>query len=375
MEISVRSFKECTFDPLLLGAVLTLLATGIVMVASASLTIADKQFGQPLFFLVRQLIFVSIGLGVVYFTVRIPLDWWEQRRTALLGLALILLVLVLIPGIGHEVNGSQRWLRVGPVGIQATELAKLAVINFMAGFLVKHHRSVQYTFSGFLRPLIIVGMVSVLILAEPDFGSVVVLGSTVLGMAFLAGARLRHFIVMASLVLAAFIALAVSSPYRWERLTTFMNPWADQFDSGYQLTQALIAFGRGSWTGVGLGAGLQKWFYLPEAHTDFVFAVIGEEFGLLGVVAVVAMYGVLVGRGFFIGRKAYENQQLFASFLAYGLSLWLALQAVVCMGVNIGLLPTKGITLPLVSYGGSSLVITLIAAGLLLRIHMELDEA
>ncbi len=275
------------------------------------------------------------------------------------------------PGIGRIVNGSRRWLAFGPIGIQVSELTKLIMIFYLAGYLVRQQKSVIQSISGFIKPMIILAIVTFLLLLEPDFGATVIIASTVMAMLFLSGVKLRYYIGLILIVGACLVVLAVSSPYRVARLTAFLNPWADQFNSGYQLTQSLIAFGRGGWFGVGLGDGVQKLFYLPESHTDFLFAVLAEELGFIGVLLVLTLYSVLVYRGFMIGYYAILGERLFAGYTAYGITFWLGSQAAINMGVNAGLLPTKGLTLPLLSYGGASIVLNCVIIALLLRIDHE----
>ena len=276
-----------------------------------------------------------------------------------------------MPGIGRHVNGSVRWIGFGPIGIQVSELAKLVAIIYMADYLTRRNIEVQTQISGFLKPMILLGLMSLLLLKEPDFGASTVIMATALGMMFLAGARFWQFLMLLGSVAAALAALAFSSPYRLERLTAFLNPWSNEYASGYQLTQSLIAFGRGGWFGVGLGDSVQKLYYLPEAHTDFLFAVFAEELGLIGVLVVICLFGIMIWRGFVIAKRAHLQKNLFGAFLGYGLSLWMAMQAMINMGVNSGVLPTKGLTLPLMSYGGSSMVVMLIVIGLLFRIDYE----
>ena len=278
---------------------------------------------------------------------------------------------MLIPGIGRVVNGSRRWLAIGPIGIQVSELAKVTMILYLSGYLVRQQHSVGQSIIGFIRPMIVLGIFAFLLLLEPDFGATVVISGTVMAMLFLTGVKIRYYLGLMVMVGVSLAFLAVSSPYRMARLTAFLNPWADQFNSGYQLTQSLIAFGRGGWFGVGLGDGVQKLLYLPEAHTDFLFAVLAEELGLTGILLVLILYSILVWRGFMIGFNAFSQGRLFAAFAAYGVTFWLGLQAAINMGVNSGLLPTKGLTLPLLSYGGASLVVNCIVIALLLRIDHE----
>jgi cell division protein FtsW len=289
----------------------------------------------------------------------------------MLLISLLMLMMVLIPGIGRVVNGSRRWLSFGPIGIQVSELAKMTIIFYMSGYLVRQEQSVSQSVLGFLRPMAVLGVIATLLLLEPDFGATVVISGTVMAMLFLSGVKLRYYLGLMITVGVALVFLAVSSPYRLARLTTFLDPWADQFNSGYQLTQSLIAFGRGGGSGVGLGDGVQKLFYLPESYTDFLFAVLAEELGLVGILLVLGLYSILVVRGFCIGYNAHTQGRLFAAYTAYGITFWLGLQASINMGVNAGLLPTKGLTLPLLSYGGASMVVNCIVIALLLRIDYE----
>ena len=358
-------------DIALLLAVLALLGIGLVMVSSASITIADRNFDAPFHYLIRQIIHVTIGVTAGLLVASISLEHWERYSPLLLVIGIILLLLVLIPGIGREVNGSRRWLPLGFTNLQASELVKLLVIIFMAGYLVRRAKEVRETIAGFVKPLGVLTLIGLLLLAEPDFGSTAVMMATAMGMLFLAGVPLNRFAVLVSVVLGVLALLVVIEPYRVARLTSFMNPWADPFDSGFQLTQALIAFGRGEWLGVGVGGSIQKLFYLPEAHTDFVFAVLSEELGLLGGAVVILLFGLVVLRAFRIGKMALRSGQPFAGYLAFGIGLWIGMQAFINIGVNMGVLPTKGLTLPFMSYGGSSIVMMCIAVALLLRIYYE----
>ena len=358
-------------DFLLLSSAVALAMLGLVMVSSASITIADRELGQPLYYALRQAIYIGLGLfgGVLLFRVRLAM--LERLGMTLLLSAFVLLLLVLVPGVGIEVNGATRWISTGLFRLQVSEPAKLCFIIYLAGYLARHQESVRTQLTGFLKPVGLFFLVSLLLLVEPDFGSSVVLGATVMGMIFLAGVRLVHFAGAASLAGLLLGGAAVSSSYRMERLKTFLDPWADPFDSGFQLTQSLMAIGRGEWFGVGLGSSIQKLFYLPEAHTDFVFAVLAEELGLLGVVVIIALYSVLVWRAFVIAAQAVRADNPFASHLAYGIGIWFGLQSFINIGVNMGLLPTKGLTLPLMSYGGSSMIVMCAALALLLRIDYE----
>lgn len=359
------------YDKWLIGAVFGLMIIGLMMVASSSVMISTKYFHQPFHFLIRQACYLFAGLMVALIIIRTDSSVWERISGPMLLICFFMLMIVLIPGIGRSVNGSRRWLAFGPIGIQVSEMAKLTMIFYLAGYLVRQQKAVTESILGFIKPMVILGAVSVLLLLEPDFGATVVISGTVMAMLFLAGVKLRYYIGLMIAVMCALAVLAVSSPYRVARLTAFLDPWADQFNSGYQLTQSLIAFGRGGWFGLGLGESIQKLLYLPEAHTDFLFAVLAEELGFFGVLVVMTLYSILVVRGLTIGYTAHAQDRLFASFTAYGLTFWLALQAAINMGVNSGLLPTKGLTLPLLSYGGASMVINCVVIALLLRIDHE----
>ena len=356
--------------PLLVSA-LILLGLGLVMVASSSISIAERQLSEPLYYFWRQFSYSLVGLMAAALVFKIPLNYLQKSGPVLIVISMILLLMVLIPGLGKEVNGSMRWLNLGFISLQVSEFVKLATVIYLAGYLVRHNEEVRTNLSGFLRPLGLIFIISSLLIFEPDFGAVAVIAMTAMGMLWLGGASFFQFIFL-MLTMAAVLALvAVSSPYRMERLTTFLNPWADPFNSGFQLTQALISFGRGEWFGVGLGSSVQKLFYLPEAHTDFVFAVLAEELGLFSVVTVIAIFCFIVVRALMIGRRAEKRERPFTAFLAYGLGIWLGLQAFINVGVNMGVLPTKGLTLPLMSYGGSSLIIMCVVIAMLLRADYE----
>ena len=367
-----RLKTELKLDPVLLTIVGTLLLGGFVILASASISISDSAAGNPFFYLQRQLLAAAIGFVAAGFCLFVPMQVWRNLGPLMLALGLALLVVVLIPGIGYEVNGAQRWVRVGIMNLQVSEPARLCFLMYLAGYLVRRSKDLRESFVGFLRPMLVLTLACVLLLKEPDFGAAIVLLATALAMLFVAGARIRDFIVFFGAAVFAMAALAITSPYRMKRLTAFLDPWADPYDSGFQLTQSLIAIGRGEWFGVGLGDSVQKLFYLPEAHTDFVFAVFAEEFGLLGSLLLIALFLALLWRIYRLGVRAHDAERFFEAYLAIGLGTWLGLQAFINVGVNMGLLPTKGLTLPLVSYGRSSLIVTMICIGLLLRIHHEL---
>ena len=358
-------------DPVIVAATLGLLLLGLVMVTSASITLAERQAGEPFIYLDRQLLSACIGLvcaGVMLF---VPVSFWERTAPLLLAGAIALLAVVLVPGLGHAVNGSTRWLRLGPINFQPSELARIALLIYVAAYAVRHHEALATSWQGFLKPLCVLGGAAVLLLLEPDFGGAVVLLATGALVLFLAGARWRDFLGVVGLGTVGIAVLALTSDYRVRRLTAFLDPWADPYDSGFQLTQSLIAIGRGQWFGVGLGESIQKLSYLPEAHTDFVFAVLGEELGLVGVIAVLLLFLVLVLRSLRLSRLAAEASMPFHACMAAAFGVWLGLQAFINIGVNMGLLPTKGLTLPLLSYGRSSMLVTLAWIGMLLRVHHE----
>ena len=358
-------------DPWLLACAILLAGIGVVMVTSASITIADRSYGDPLHFLWRQLTALGIGSVLAVFALQMPLSALQRAGAMFLLFSVFVLMLVLVPGVGREVNGSLRWLQVGPVSIQASELAKPSVIIYLAGYLVRHGQQVREKFVGFIKPIGWLTIIAGLLLLEPDYGAAAVLFATCLGMLFMAGVSLPRFLSWGLVAVGALATLAMLAPYRLARLMTFVNPWADPYDSGFQLTQALIAFGRGEWFGVGLGASIQKMFYLPEVHTDFVFAIIAEELGLAGTMTVIALFSFLVWRAFQIGGQALRNGHPFAAYLAYGIGLLIGLQAYINMGVNMGVLPTKGLTLPLISYGSNSVMMICFCIGLLLRVAYE----
>ncbi len=370
-------FGERRFDmdlPLLVGG-LALLALGLVMVTSASMEVAANSFGNPLHYMHRQLVYVLIGLTALVVTLAVPVAMWEQFRFVLLFLGFALLIAVLIPGIGREVNGSWRWIAVGPINVQPSELAKLFSVVFLAGYLVHRQDEVKEGWVGFIKPFMVLAPIAFLLIIEPDFGATVVLMGAATGMMFLGGVGLFRFALLFGAIGGSAALLVVSEPYRMQRLTSFLNPWNDPYGTGYQLTQALIAFGRGEWLGTGLGNSIQKQFYLPEAHTDFVFSVLAEELGLIGALAAFALLLFVAARALYVGLWAEKAGRLFSAYLAYGLAIMWCGQILINVGVNSGLLPTKGLTLPFLSYGGSSLVVCCISLGLLLRIDWERRQA
>lgn len=359
------------WDMWLVGSIASLILIGIVMVHSASVSIAERATGNSLHYLLRHLLSVGLGLTGLLIVMHMRVRVWEYLGPYLLLIGIALLVVVLLPGIGVHVNGSSRWLPLGFVNLQPSELMKLFMIVYAAGYLARKQEELRFFTQGILMLSIVLAVIGMLLLQEPDLGSVVVISLTVFVMLFLGGVRFWHFMAVASAGLGGMAFLTYLSPYRMARITGFLDPWADPFNTGFQLTQALIAFGRGEWFGVGLGASIQKMFYLPAAHTDFLFAVLAEELGLLGVLVVMALFGIIVWRAFRIARSAEINGQVYAARLAQGLGLLLGMQAMINMGVNMGALPTKGLTLPFVSYGGSSMIVSCLAAGLLLMIERE----
>ena len=366
-----RGWRSARFDNALLAAIGALLCIGLVMVASSSMPTADRYDLGSFYYTFRQATYMALGISLGLIVLRVPIAWWERGGFVCLMLALGLLALVLVPGIGKTVNGSTRWIDLGVFRLQVSEVGKFLLIVYMAGYLVRHREQIEKTTIAFLKPMLLMSIAAFLLLLEPDFGATVVLMLTSLVMMFMAGVRLWKFGVLLLIAVLAFAVLAISSPYRLQRLTAFLNPWSDPFDSGFQLTQSLIAIGRGDWFGVGLGGSIQKLFYLPEAHTDFVFAVLAEEVGLIGVSIVLCLYGFVIWRSYRIAATAQQNGNPFASYLAYGIGTWFALQILINIGVNTGLLPTKGLTLPLLSYGGSSMLSMCAAIALLLRVDYE----
>ncbi len=363
--------QRLAIDPVTVVTVLGLLLVGLVMVTSASLTVSERNGVDPFYYFERQLMSVLAGCVIGAAVVAVPIAVWKKFAPWLLVASFALLLAVLLPGIGHEVNGSTRWIRVGPVNFQPSELARWLLVTYIAVFAVRHQTELRSSAQGFWKPLAVLLAAAFLLLLEPDFGAAVVLCVTGTAVLFAAGARMRDFLVVCGIGAFGVAALAIISPYRLKRILAFLDPWSDPFDSGFQLTQSLIAVGRGEWFGVGLGSSIQKLFYLPEAHTDFVFAVLAEEFGLLGVLVVVAAFLVLMLRSLRLARIAADAGMPLHACLAAGFGVWIGLQAFLNIGVNMGLLPTKGLTLPLLSYGRSSMIVTLAWVGMLLRVHHE----
>lgn len=366
----IRS-NNTSYDKYFVFSVITIVVIGLVMITSASIAISERQYHQPFHYLYNQSMHIIFGLLIAFIVMRINMKFWQQISGITLLGSMLLLILVLIPGVGHEVNGSMRWIGIGPIRLQASEFAKLACVIYLSGYLVRRNQEIRDKISGFIKPMFILSIIALLLLKEPNFGTTVVIMITAMCMLFLGGARIWQFAALLAIMLIAIGILAISSPYRMARLTTFLNPWAHQFNSGYQLTQSLIAFGRGGFFGVGLGDSIQKLFYLPEAHTDFLFAVLAEELGLIGILVVIGLYITIIIRAFMIGKKAQLAGLHAAAYMAYGFAVWIGMQFIVNIGVNAGILPTKGLTLPLMSYGGSSLVIMFIVIAMLLRIDYE----
>ena len=356
----------------LLTALIVLL--GLIMVTSASMGTAGEG-GDPFGYLERQLLLVLIGGGCALVTFSIPTRALDKLSFPLLLLAATMLVLVLIPGLGHMANGSRRWLHLAGVSFQVSEAARVLTLIYIASYAVRREEAIRSSLGGVFRPIALLSLMGLLLLCEPDFGAASVLMLTGFGVLFLAGARLRYVLLLLLLAAGAMALLVLFSSYRMRRMMAFLDPWSDPFNRGFQLTQSLIAIGRGEWFGVGLGASVQKLFYLPEAHTDFLFAVLAEELGLLGVALTLALFLGLAWRALVIARAAYEAGQKFGAHLAAGFALWLGVQAFINIGVNMGVLPTKGLTLPLMSYGRSSLVVTLAWIGIVLRVNYETGYA
>ena len=358
-------------DLVTLGLVSGLVLLGLVMVTSASMSIASRDGDDPFHYLRGQLFVVGLGCLVAMAAFWVRSEWIERWSLPLLGLAVVLLVLVAIPGVGHSVNGARRWLRLGVMNLQVSEVTRIMVLVWVASYAVRREAELQGSLLGMVKPLAVLALFAGLLLLQPDFGAAVVLVATGFGVLFIAGARLRDVVGLAVVATVAMAGIAMMEAYRVRRLLAFLDPWADQFNSGFQLVQSLIAIGRGGWTGVGLGESVQKLFYLPEAHTDFVFAVLAEELGLLGVLLTLGLFLALACRALWIAKLAHDGGLKFQCYLAAGFGIWLGLQAFVNIGVNMGALPTKGLTLPFVSYGRSSMIAALIYVGILLRVFHE----
>jgi len=361
-------------DPWLVGTSLTLVGLGAIMSGSASIGIAAENMPEPLYYFYQHLIALAIGACGFLLAIKAPIESWNRLGSLMLFGAFAVLVLVLVPGIGDTVNGARRWLDIGGIGFQASELARLMLLIYLASYCVRQRDALCRGLAGFVKPMSLVVLASALLIFEPDFGATVMLTATSLGILFLAGARLRDLTGAAIAATVFMAALIVLADYRLDRLRAWWDPWSDALGDGYQLVNSEIAIGSGTWFGVGLGGGVQKLHYLPEPHTDFVFAVLAEEIGLIGATLVIIMFAVLVYRAFDLGRRAFQANLPFHGLLSTGIGFSLGLQAATSIGVNTGLLPTKGLTLPLISYGRTSIVVTLFALGLLFRIARELDD-
>ncbi len=359
------------YDGWLLGAAVALAALGVVMVASSSIA----QASSPFYYLVRHLLFLGLGLGLAIVAMRTELKTVEKYNQVLLLACIVLLLLVWVPGLGVTVKGARRWINLGISRFQVVEAVKVLYIVWLSSYLVRFRDEVNATWPAMLKPLGVVALLIVLILLQRDFGSSTLLLAITAGMLMLGGVNLPRMSAPILVALPALVALVVFEPYRMRRVTSFLDPWKDQQGDGYQLSNALMAIGRGEWDGIGLGGSVLKLNYLPEVHTDFIFSVIAEELGFVGVCLVVALYMLLVGRAFWIGYRCVEMRRHFAGYIAFGVALWIGMQAFISMGVNLGILPTKGLTLPLISSGGSSVMMTCVAMGLLLRVSYELSRA
>ena len=368
--LTVNSSNVETFDRTYIILAFAMYIIGLVMVASSSMPVAERMFGNPFHFIIRHSIYIGLSLIVAGFVMQVPLAIWHKHSTNLLIFGIFLLVAVLI--IGRTVNGSQRWIMLGPITIQAAEPAKLFFFCYLSAYLVRRRNEVMENVKGFIKPLVVFGVLATLLLFQPDLGTVIVMFVTTFGLLFLAGAKLWQFISIALMGLVSISALAYLSPYRWARVTGFLDPWKDPFGSGYQLTQSLMAYGRGEIFGEGLGNSIQKLEYLPEAHTDFVMAVLAEEFGFVGIAAILILSMTLVIKALLLGRTAVSKEKYFEGFFAYAIGIWFSFQAAVNVGASAGIVPTKGLTMPLISYGGSSMIIMTIALVVLLRIDHEI---
>ncbi len=358
------------YEPYLVVVFFSLLLIGYVMVGSASLHKSADAFN----YIRKQSLNISIGLTAGYFVTRVPIRTWEKYSQGLFLFGLVLLVIVIVPGIGVKVNGSTRWLSLGGFRFQVSEIVKYFSVIYMAGYVTRHQKAIRDSAFSLFKPIVLFGIACLLLLLEPDFGSSVVIITIAMGIMYLAGARLIQFITLLGMLSFLASLLVYIAPYRMKRVTSFLDPWADAKDTGYQLVHALISFGRGEWFGVGLGSGIEKLFYLPEGHTDFLFSVIAEELGLAGVLTVISLFAVFVWRTFLIAEAAEQLGERFSAYIAYGLGIWFGFQSLVNMGVNMGILPTKGLTLPLMSYGGGSMLIMCCAVALLFRVNSEIEE-
>ena len=375
MQATRRQQPRGRVDAWLLAGLVGLAAIGVVMITSSSIAVADNQHLGALYFLKRQLVFLALGVLGAALVLRIELKRFETWALPLLALGFVLLVAVFVPHLGLRINGARRWLNLIVTTFQPVEAVKLILVVYVASYLVRHRDSVETRFLGLFKPLMVAGLIVLLLLAQPDFGSATLVIAVTIAMVWFGGARPFYLFAMGLPLMPLLYVAATGESYRMKRLTSFLDPWKDPFNDGFQLTQSLMAIGRGQWDGVGLGSSVLKLSYLPEAHTDFIFAVIGEELGLAGVLLVIGLFALVVWRGLLLALRGVEVNRLFAAHVAFGASLMLALQAIVSIGVNLGVLPTKGLTLPLISYGGSSMVLTCMMAGLLLRATLEINRA
>lgn len=365
-----NQYGTTAFDRSFIVLGLTMYMVGLIMVASSSIPVAERLFNNPFHFVIRHGIYIGLSLAVAGVTLQIPMAWWHKNSSYLLGFAILLLIVVLV--IGRSVNGSTRWIVLGPITVQAAEPAKLFFFCYLSAYLVRRREQVMENLKGFIKPLIVFGVMAALLLLQPDLGTVIVMFVTTFGLLFLAGAKLWQFMAMASVGATSLGLLAYFEPYRWRRVTSFLDPWQDPFGSGYQLTQSLMAYGRGEVFGQGLGNSIQKLEYLPEAHTDFVMAVLAEEFGFVGISVVLLLSMAMVYKALILGRYALAKEKYFEGFLAYAIGIWMCFQAGVNIGASAGIVPTKGLTMPLISYGGSSMIVMTLALVLLIRIDHEI---
>ena len=354
---------------LLLVLAAALIAVGVVAISSASISLSEVKFGNEWHHAIRHLSYLAIGVTLGFVAYLLPLNVWRQTSPWLLMLAFALLVLVLVPGVGRVVNGSQRWIPLAGFTLQPSEFAKFALVLWLSGYMVRHGEELRTVLRGLLKPILVLILFALLLLSEPDFGATVIILGAAFGMLFMGGARLIYVLGLVVSAVAIMAGMILMAPYRMQRLMAYQDPWSDPFGSGFQLIQSLIAYGRGEWLGVGLGNSVQKLFYLPEAHTDFVFSIWAEETGLVGAVAVIILFAVFVGRIVFMGYRFLLESREFEAYCCFGFALVFAGQAFVNMGVSSGLLPTKGLTLPFISYGGNSLMMSCVTVGLLLKLE------
>ncbi len=367
---NATSKTEVVFDRGFVVLAIVMYMIGLVMVASSSMPVAERLFNNPFHFVIRHTIYIILSLGIAGVVLQIPMAWWQKNSSYLLMFGIFLLIVVLV--IGRSVNGSTRWIVLGPITVQAAEPAKLLFFCYLSAYLVRRRNQVMEDWRGFVKPLVIFGVLAALLLRQPDLGTIIVMFVTTFGLLFLAGAKLWQFISLASMGVLLLSLLAIFEPYRWRRITSFLDPWQDPFGSGYQLTQSLMAYGRGEVFGQGLGNSIQKLEYLPEAHTDFVMAVLAEEFGFIGIALILVLSMVLVFKALMLGKKAIAKEKFFEGFFAYAIGIWMCFQAAVNVGASAGIVPTKGLTMPLISYGGSSMIIMTLAVVILIRIDHEL---